>query len=254
MKFSNGYIFGFSAVVCIVASLAVSSVSISLRERQEVNRQRDLRKNILSSLGLPAEGDPPIEGDSIDAAWEEYVDQRFITPSGAAADVAQDQDGNGLLDVDDLKLAVRSVKNTEDTPPVLGVFLRVEDGTTRSVAIPLDGNGLWGPLTGYLALDPRAKEITGATFFAPKETPGLGAEIMEPKFKGQWVGKSVTDGSGNTTAVRVVKGAATNLCPDDLEHCVDGISGATITSRGVDAMVAEALQWYDPYLSGLRGG
>ena len=128
------------------------------------------------------------------------------------------------------------------------------DGDVKAVAIPLGGTGLWGPLSGYLALDPTAKEVKGATFFAPKETPGLGAEIMETPFEAQWIGKDVIDGAGQTTTVKVVKGSAETLCPNDLEHCVDGVSGATITSRGVDEMVAKALRWYDPYLTGLRGG
>ena len=94
--------------------------------------------------------------------------------------------------------------------------------------------------------------MTGTTFFAPKETPGLGAEITEPKFKSQWVGKKITDG-GKSRPIRVVKGEASVLCPGETDYCVDGVSGATITSRGVDIMVEEALAFYDPYLMRIRG-
>ena len=95
--------------------------------------------------------------------------------------------------------------------------------------------------------------VTGVTFFAPKETPGLGAEIQSNKFKDQWVGKKVVDSAGKGKTIHVVKGDADVLCPGETDWCVDGVSGATITSRGVDAMVAQSLNRYDNYLVKLRG-
>ncbi|HHO52729.1 MAG TPA: NADH:ubiquinone reductase (Na(+)-transporting) subunit C [Deltaproteobacteria bacterium] len=250
-SFSQGYVFGFATAVCVVCSVAVAGVSMSLRERQDLNKERDLRSSILSALGLPKDGSE-LQGEEIDAAWEQYVQQRFITPTGAPAGPELDQDGDGDLDAEDLDVAFDSVKGRPGaTPPLLGVYVRIEDGALAALAIPMVGNGLWGPLSGYLALDPKGDRVTGATFFAPKETPGLGAEIMEVPFESQWIGKEVVDDAGKIETVRVVKGEAKNLCPEDIEHCVDGVSGATITSRGVDAMVARALAWYDPYLSGL---
>lgn len=250
-SFSRGYVFGFATIVCLVCSVAVAGVSLSLRDRQELNKERDLRSSILTALGLPGDG-RELRGEEIDAAWEQYVQQRFITPSGEPAGPELDQDGDGDLDAEDLGVALESIKNQPNaTPPLLGVYVRVEDGALRGLAIPMNGVGLWGPLSGYLALDPEGDEVTGATFFAPKETPGLGAEIMETPFESQWIGKEVVDDAGRIKTVQVVKGEAENLCAGDLEHCVDGVSGATITSRGVDAMVAQALAWYDPYLSGL---
>ncbi len=260
MAFSNGYIFGFAAAVCLVCSVSVASVSLSLADRQDVNRERDARKSILGALGLPEEqcdaaGNcerPPLEGEAIDELWAKHVQQRFITPSGETADVASvDQNGDGKLDDEDLALALDAAGAT--APPVMGLYVRVDDDVTKSIAVPLDGVGLWGPITGYLAIDPQGTEVMGATFFAPKETPGLGAEIVEPPFEQQWQGKSIVK-DGKTKAIKVAKGEAATVCPDDIEHCVDGVSGATITSRGVDEMVAQALAWYDPYLSDLRGG
>lgn len=253
-SFSRGYVFGFAAVVCVVCSVAVSGVSMSLRDLQDLNKERDLRSSILSAVGLPESGDR-LEGEAIDQLWNDRIEARFVTPDGSPATSSADQDGDGDVDQDDAALALEEVRgDATGVPEVLQVYVRVDDGQERAVAIPLHGVGLWGPLSGYLALDPKAQEIKGATFFAPKETPGLGAEIMETPFESKWVGKDVVDDDGDTTAVRVVKGQAEVVCADDVEHCVDGVSGATITCRGVDEMVVRALRWYDPYLSGLRGG
>ena len=251
--FSRGYTFGFAAAVCVVCSVAVAGVSISLRDLQDLNKERDLRRNILSAVGLPEKGET-IEGEAIDKLWDDSIRQVFVTPSGQTATDELDQDGDGDLDGDDLDLAMESVKGTGNVPPVLGVYVRVEGGdSVKAIAIPLSGTGLWGPLSGYLALDPKGTGVTGATFFAPKETPGLGAEIMEDPFETQWVGKTVTDTSGDTATVKVTKPGQTDpYCSDARTNCVDGVSGATITSRGVDEMVAQALEWYDPYLTGQR--
>ncbi|MEN0066991.1 MAG: NADH:ubiquinone reductase (Na(+)-transporting) subunit C [Myxococcota bacterium] len=247
-SFSNTYIFGFAGVICAVCSVAVAGVSVSLSERQQLNKERDTRSSILTALGLPE-----AEGEEIDKLWTKHVEQRFITPTGDTAEVTEaDQNADGQLDDEDLVLALEKADEGK-TPSVLGLYVRLDDGETKSIAIPLDGVGLWGPLSGYLAIDPKGTEVMGATFFAPKETPGLGAEIMEQPFKEQWQSKSIVDGD-KTETIRVVKGEASTICPDDVEHCVDGVSGATITSRGVDEMVAQALAWYDPYLSDLRGG
>ncbi|MBX2796618.1 MAG: NADH:ubiquinone reductase (Na(+)-transporting) subunit C [Myxococcales bacterium] len=248
-SFSTARIFGFATAVCVVCSVSVASVSMSLRDLQDLNKERDLRVNILDALGLPENGGE-LEGEAIDEMWEERVEQRFITADGSPADEGDDQDGDGDLDADDVVKALEDYEGQSeeaqegDAPDVLGVYVRMDKGSVAGVAIPMDGNGLWGPLSGYLALDPAGEKVTGATFFAPKETPGLGAEIMELPFKSQFKDKRVVDDAGKSKTIRVVKGQ----CTEKTAYCVDGVSGATITSRGVDEMVAEALEWYDPYL------
>jgi len=249
MAFSNGYVFGFATVVCVVCSVALSGVSLSLRDRQELNRERDLHKNILGALGLPEDGSE-LDGPKIDELWEKRVQQRFITPDNKKAGKELDQDGDGDLDQDDVDIAR---KNAGDgAPEVLSVYVRIDGDSVGAIAMPLNGKGLWGPISGYLALDPSASTVMGATFSAPKETPGLGAEIQEPKFVDQWTGKKLQKGSG-PAPIRVVKGQSELLCPGNVDQCVDGVSGATITSRGVDEMVATAVQHYDAYLKNPKG-
>ncbi len=259
MAFSNSYIISFAAGVCVVCSLAVASTATGLKERQDLNKQRDLRNNILQALSLVEEGVKP-PGEQIDKLWGERVEIKFVRPDGspvadgdASADI--DIDGDGDLDIEDVEAARAAAKGTDQPPAVLGVYARLDDaGKPSAYALPMFGSGLWGPLSAYIAVDTKGSEILGVTFFAPKETPGLGAEIQEPPFKQQWKGKSLVGDAGESVPVRVAKGDAESLYPSDAEHWVDGVSGATITCRGVTAMLEEGVALYDPFLSKLRKG
>lgn len=251
MSFTNSYTIGFAAAICVVCSLALASVSMGLRDLQEDNKRRDLQKNILNALGVPEDGHP-IVGEEIDTLWQSRVELRIIDGTGKLV-TDSDLNEDGATDQLDVDFARKAVKEDE-IPGILSVYIRKDGQRDGAYAIPVYGVGLWGPITGYIALDPRAEEIMGVTFFAPKETPGLGAKITEKKFKDDWVGKKIVAATGGGQTVHVVKGEAKVICPDDLEHCVDGVSGATITCRGVDVAVEEALTFYDPYLKQIRGG
>jgi Na+-transporting NADH:ubiquinone oxidoreductase subunit C len=253
VSFSNTYTVGFAGVVCVLCSLAVASAAIGLRDLQQQNVDRDLKNNILQALSVVQPGEP-IEGERIDQLWDERVRIAVIDATGAAVEApgpTSDKDQDGDVDLDDVALARVEVKGTERQPELLAVYQRIDDGNITAHGIPVYGKGLWGPLSGYLAVDATGTEITGATFFAPKETPGLGAEITMPKFKAQWIGKKLVR-DGKSEPVRVAKGKATDAHADELDYWVDGVSGSTITCRGVTAMVEQGVAYYDPYLSSLR--
>ncbi|TNE84892.1 MAG: NADH:ubiquinone reductase (Na(+)-transporting) subunit C [Deltaproteobacteria bacterium] len=243
MAFSTGYTLGFATAVCVGCSLLVGGAALSLKEQQDLNVERDLKGSVLEALDIrPESGEAT--GEWIDQAYGERVEVKVINAAGAV------QADKTLADVEAAQLAV---KGSTAEPDLFAVYARKDGGNVGAYALPLDGVGLWGPLSGYLALKPDAATVLGATFFAPKETPGLGAEITQPKFKEQWAGKKVVDG-GQPRTIRVVKGEAKIVCPGATDYCVDGVSGATITGDGVDKMVAEALEQYEPYLKSLRGG
>ncbi|MEZ4317503.1 MAG: NADH:ubiquinone reductase (Na(+)-transporting) subunit C [Myxococcota bacterium] len=264
MAFSNGYTVGFAFVVCVVCSTALAGVSMGLKETQDDNRRRDLYKNILAAVDLPAmeypggcdpKADPScvgtrpsISGPEIDKLWAEKIALKAISPANGSELPAEkaDLDGNGVFDTEDLKIANDKVRKSGEAPEILGVFVRTDTG---AIAMPMVGKGLWGPISAYIAFDPNIETVTGTTFFAPKETPGLGAEIVNPPFMKQWLGKSVVE-NGATTPIRVRKPAECDETANP--HCVDGVSGATITSRGVDAMVAKSLALYEPYIQKVR--
>ena len=250
----NGYIFGFTTAICIVCSLAVASTSQGLKPLQEINKRWDLRSSILAALDLPEDGSKPV-GEQIDQLWDERIVIEVVkSGDGKKAEGDEyDLDGDGDVDKDDVSAAWAKVKGTESAPAIISVYNRVNGGQVEALAIPMRGKGLWGPLSGYLALDARGATVIGATFSAPKETPGLGSEVTADKFVSQWTGKKLVDG-GKSRSVKVVKGSAENICPREIEFCVDGVSGATITSDGVSDMVADTITIYDPFLSTLRGG
>lgn len=247
MAFGNGYTFGFAAVICIVCSTALATVSLGLKDRQEANARRDLQKNILAALDLPGEG-KTVDGEAVDALWADKIDVVAISSStGKRLTAAEgDLDKDNDVDADDFKLARANAKGTGKAPVVLGLFVNKDSG---SVAVPMNGNGLWGPISGYVAFDPKITVVKGTTFFAPKETPGLGAEITADNFEQSWLGKKVVDGN-KTRPIRVLKAAECDEKQDP--YCVDGVSGATITSRGVDAMIASSLEMYEPYFKTVR--
>jgi Na+-transporting NADH:ubiquinone oxidoreductase subunit C len=243
MAFSNGYTLGFATAVCVGCSLLVGGAALSLQEQQALNVERDLKGSVLEALDIRPEGGE-VTGEWVDSVYGERVEVKVIDASGAV------QADKTLADVEAAALAV---KGTGSAPALFAVYARKDGDAVGAYALPLAGVGLWGPISGYLALNPDAQSVLGATFFAPKETPGLGAEITQPSFKDQWSGKKVVD-KGQPRPIRVVKGEAKVACPGAVDYCVDGVSGATITGDGVDKMVAEALTTYEPYLKSLRGG
>lgn len=244
MAFSNGYTLGFAAVVCVVCAVGVSSASMSLRPLQDANKTRALQAKVLSALDVHGEGDQPLVGTAIDEAYAARVELRVVDDKGEVIDKSYD----------DVIAARAAVKGTANAPGLYPVYVRKDGDKVGAYAIEMNGKGLWGPLSGYLAIEPDGQTVLGATFDAPKETPGLGAEIMSPPFQDAFHGKKIADKGGKTVPIDVAKGSAELVCPGRVEHCVDGVSGATITSRGTDAMIEDALLDYEPWLAKIKSG
>ena len=119
--------------------------------------------------------------------------------------------------------------------------------------IPISGKGLWSTLYGYLALEKDLNTVKGLTFYKHGETPGLGGEVEKKWFQNNFVGKTIFDQTGQLVSVKVVKGKANDvLSGEALNHGVDGISGATITSRGVSDFLKRDLLRYEPYMKNNR--
>lgn len=254
MAFSDRYTFGFAATVCVVCSLLVAAGAQGLRPYQELNERRDLQGSILTALGRPG-----LRGADIDHAYETEVRVVLVDAAGAEVTDRTLADAQQFGATPEAKQLGAEGNLSEAAwatwreGAILPVYQRVDGDRVVALAIPLQGVGLWGPVSGFLALEPDGHTVSGATFFAPKETPGLGYEIVAPAFTEQFVGKQIFATSG-PAPIDVVKGDLALACRDREIHCVRGVSGATLTSNGVDLMIQAAVTAYEPYLAQVRSG
>lgn len=254
MATSTGYIIAFAAGVCVVCSLGVAGASMGLKPLIDGNETKAFQTKVLGAVGLPEAGEdgerPVLDADQTQALFDERLKMILVDDKGIEVHSELDYDGK-LAKVQEARAAV---KGTSQAPAVNPVYLRVDGKKVEAYALELKGKGLWGPISGYLALEPDGKTVMSSAFDAPKETPGLGAEIMTAKFQNQWEGKSIVGAGGKLVPIEVVK-SADLACKGRVEHCVDGVSGATITSRGVDDMVEDAVaENYSAYLKKIQAG
>jgi Na+-transporting NADH:ubiquinone oxidoreductase subunit C len=232
-----------SLILCVVCSLAVSAAAVMLRPRQEQNQVLDRQRNILDASGL-AEGEFGVAANqlSTDQINELYsrVEERLVDLE--TGEYSTDFDVATYNPVDASKKADSSVPTSDPSysigrarrEKVARVFVIKNPKTDKisQVVLPVYGQGLWSTLYGYLAVKRDLETVQGLTFYQHAETPGLGGEVDNPRWKEQWKGLSMFDADGNP-ALAVAKGPA----PADSDTMVDGLSGATITSNGVTNLV-----------------
>ena len=128
------------------------------------------------------------------------------------------------------------------------------DGSIKTLILPIHGYGLWSTLYGFMALESDLQTVVGLGFYQHAETRGLGGEVDNPNWKAQWQGKVVYDESGDVD-ISVIKGSVDPNSPK-AEHQIDGLAGATLTSRGVESLVRFWLgeDGFGPFLDHLRAG
>ena len=224
-KQGNTYTFLYSVVLVVVVAALLSIVSLSLQPRQNENRQNEKRQNILSAIHISSTAANSAE------LFDKYIKEQFIINSKG------DRIEGKAFDVNIEKQYNLPVEKRE-----LPVFVANVDGATKYI-LPIYGAGLWGPIWGYISLDDNKDTVYGTYFSHASETPGLGAEIATEHFQNEFVGKkTLEDGS---IALGVVKNGKVEK-PD---YQVDGISGGTITSVGVDAMLKACLGSYMSFLT-----
>jgi Na+-transporting NADH:ubiquinone oxidoreductase subunit C len=222
----------FAVVVCLVCSALVSTAALGLRSRQEANLRLDIRKNILKSVDL---FEPGLPADDVNRIFEERMLGLVVNRDGRVVE------GRSPEDVD-----------PEAEPDLLPIYECTDGEDVVAYTFPIQGKGLWSTVYGYFALEADLDTVRGITFYKHGETPGLGGEIEKPWFQDQFVGKRIRQ-DGEVVSVGVVKGSAEDQHPAELEHYVDGISGATITSKAVGAMLKKGIESYEPFFETIRG-
>jgi Na+-transporting NADH:ubiquinone oxidoreductase subunit C len=239
----NLYTFLYAAAMVIIVAMGLTFVAMKLQPAQEKNVRTEKMQNILQTI-MP---DEKIQEGNIEELYGKYIVRQY----------AVDADGNILIEGKteaeenevfnvDLKTEIRKSGYDNRRLPVYKAEL--EDGSKKTI-LPLRGNGLWGPVWGYISLEEDYNTIYGAVFDHQGETPGLGAEINQPFFEEQFKGRKLFDGNRlvSITVYKGGKGAA--AAAGDTKHGVDGISGGTITSNGIEAMFkTDWLYAYEEYL------
>ncbi len=234
MQHSNQYIFFYAIGISTLTAVLLAFTAQALKPRQEANIELDFKTSILQSVN-----ENLTERKAIEDAYSQRVQELVINSAG------EEIEG---VEVRDIVLKNELKKPVEERQLALFVYTGT-DGKNRYV-IPMQGVGLWGPIYGYLSIEDDFSTIYGAVFSHKSETPGLGAEIAEAPFQEQFPGKKLFDKSETFVSVNVIKQTAkTNL---DRVHVVDGISGGTVTSTGVDEMIKTCVEPYLTYFEQLK--
>lgn len=246
-------------ILCLVCSVMVSAVAVGLKSKQQENARLDLNKNILMAADMY---DP--ETDSSGVIPERFADFDVRLVNLQTGKFATDQEisAAGINDVDgyDASKAARtpylSTSLADDIAKIGGkpnfakVYLaKNANGEIDQIVLPIHGAGLWGPIFGLLTLDKDLNTVKGVNFYQHKETPGLGSRIEEPQWQETWVDKELYNEDGSRKIAVVKAGTAR-------EGQVDGISGATLTIRGVNNLLQYWIgeDGYKPFLDNLKAG
>lgn len=235
--------------LCLFASMIVSAAAVALRPQQAENRLRDKQVNILQVAGLYE------PGTDIGQAFAAFEPQVLELASGRFTDQFDPAAFDDRAAADDPALS----EALTDDPAGIGrqskfvtvYLLRDANGALDKVILPIHGYGLWSTLYGYIAVEEDANTIFGLQFYQHAETPGLGAEVDNPRWKALWRDKKLADDSG-TLQITVAKTAP----PAGNDYFVDALSGATLTSRGVDNLVRFWMgeRGFAPFLENLKAG
>ena len=243
--------------LCLVCSVLVSAVAVGLKPKQDENARLDRNKNILLAAGELQEED---DSEAVKQKFADFEPRIIDLQTGKVATDDQLKQA-GIDDVNAYdtssasKIANLSNDLGDDDPASIGrvpKFAKVyvkegTDGATEAVVLPVYGYGLWGTIYGFFSIGSDMNTIEGISFYSHKETPGLGARVEESEWRAQWKGISAYDEQGNV-ATGVTKAG------NHKENYVDGISGATLTGRGVNNFIQFWLseRGYKPFLDNMK--
>ncbi len=227
----------FTTILCGICSVLVASAAVGLKNRQIMNKILDKQYNILlvSGLANPAER---LSRSEIQNRYKQNIETKLVNFETGDYETSIDPESfdpqKALKDPNLSKPAPANNAGIIRMPKYGFVYLVKKDGQVDEVILPIQGRGLWSMLYGFLALDKDLNTVRGIIFYEHGETPGLGGEIENLRWRQLWVGRKVYDDSGKVQ-LAVIKGTAGP--PDSDPYHVDGLSGATMTSRGVTNLV-----------------
>ena len=248
--------------ICFVCAIIVAGSAVSLKPMIQANKALDRNKNILIAAGLYKKGET--QDSDIDGLFEQFTirvvdleQKRFLTDDQIAAagiDVSK-YDQRKAAKIPDMSM---ELTNDQDIASISRrarysvAYLLEKDGKIDRIVLPVHGYGLWSTLYGFLALQGDGNTVAGITFYEQKETAGLGGEVDNPRWKNLWVGKEIYE--NGEVALTVIKGSVDPALPQAV-HQIDGLAGATLTSKGVENLIAYWLgkEGFGPLLANLQG-
>ncbi len=239
-----------AVALCLVCAVLVSFGAVALKPMQAYNKNLDMKKNILDVAGLLN------EGMNIDAAFADKIESKLVDlESGDYVENMNADEYDQRKATKDPKLSVpipkdKDIAHIRAKAKIAKVYLVKEGGTVKSIILPISGYGLWSTLYGFLSLEPDGQTIQSINFYDQAETPGLGGEVVNPKWRALWKGKKVYAETDQPTldkgligdadigepAIALIKGSVDSE-KMGAEYQVDGLAGATLTSNGVTNLV-----------------
>lgn len=238
----------------LICSVLVASTAIFLKPIQEKNEEEFRQRIILDVAGLMEPGRSidelfgAVEPRIVDLESGEYSDAVDAATFDAVMAAGDPELGIAIPD----ELDIAGIRRRAKYAPV---YLVRKNGALEQIILPVYGKGLWSTMLGYLALESDGNTIRGLQFYAHAETPGLGDQVEKPDWRAQWVGKKVFDPSSDVPKIEVIRGFVQADSANAI-HQIDGLSGATLTGRGVTYLVQywTGPNGFGPYLQSIRHG
>lgn len=242
--------------LCLVCAIVVSTAAVQLRPTQQANKKLDSQVNILRSVGL-LEGSAPAA--KIAELFDRHIETRLVNLQTGEIDATCDRacaeafdyrkslkEGRTLAGSED----IASIRRISEQAPVYLTY--DEDRNLKAIVLPVHGYGLWSTMHAFLALETDGNTIIGLNYYEQGETPGLGGEIENPRWRAQFVGKRLTNDAGEL-ALTILKPG--NADPQSA-YQVDGLSGATLTANGVQNTFTFWIgeSGFGPFLTKVRQG
>lgn len=240
----------FVFIICLVCAALVSISAVGLKPLQQANKLLDQHTKILEAAGLLEKA-----GKDIDGTYAKYIEAKFIDLDSGTYTTGNSEIFDERTDARDVG---KSIKPKNDIAGInrrankaIIYLVKNDQGNVDSVVLPIIGSGLWDLMYGFIGLEADLNTVKSVVYSDLKETPGLGAEVLNPKWKALWSGKQMYD-EQHQIAIKIVKGGAKK---GDV-HGVDALSGATLTSRGVERTIHFWLgdEGYGPFITKNRNG
>jgi Na+-transporting NADH:ubiquinone oxidoreductase subunit C len=244
-------------LVCLVCSVFVAGAAVALRPTQLENRQLDKQRSILAIAGL---GEAGMSAKQVKTLYGERIVAKLVDlQTGKFSDEFDPNSFDPLVAAKDPKLS-QALPSEEDIASIKRrerysvVYIVEENGELETLIVPVRGYGLWSTLYGFMAVKGDLNTVEGLGFYQHGETPGLGGEVDNPKWRSQWQGKELFNEDGEL-AIQVVKGGVDPQSPR-ADHQVDALAGATLTSNGVNNLLHFWLgeDGFGPFIANLRAG